>query len=453
LAGVIDEKSFGDGERHSILARIISDYGNDRGRQFLDDAVYMLIWVIIINGLTMAIDEVDIGATRQEILNIIGEAENQSAIFIKAFFEEDEETLPCDPGRTLEETLENKLMGLANDARKRASDLAAGHLGDNAHSVIMTKSGARGNALNLGQMAACVGQQSVRQKRIHRGYTERTLPHFKLKDLSLKARGFVTSSYRHGLSPIEFFFHAMGGREGLVDTAVRTSSSGYMQRRLVNALQDMVVENDLSVRTSDRNIIQFKYGDDKIDPGRSDNGVPADLDLNAIKTKALKEMLNIEKEISNRTKDEIEGYGATSEELLQEDYENYYSTVDDTPEIKDLKRYEKQMYNLMENRIIEMYQVDNMEDLKDLDYDENDEIEEYKPKVSSSKADSKKQDKAPVKASKGKAKKEVEIPSEDELKDIFLEENPGKNVIWKGKTTDTYKNWKKDYIKNLKGEE
>ena len=82
----------------------------------------------------------------------------------------------------------------------------------------MTKTGARGNTVNLSQMAACVGQQSIRNQRINRGYRDRTLPHYKENDLGAEARGFVRASYHHGLNPTEFFFHAMGGREGLIDT-------------------------------------------------------------------------------------------------------------------------------------------------------------------------------------------------------------------------------------------
>jgi hypothetical protein len=92
----------------------------------------------------------------------------------------------------------------------------------------------------------------------------------------------------------------MGGREGLVDTAVRTSTSGYMQRRLVNALQDMVVENDLSVRTSEREIIQFRYGDDGIDPGRSDAGEIIDFNQIVMKTKRYRKLLEKEKAIAEK---------------------------------------------------------------------------------------------------------------------------------------------------------
>jgi DNA-directed RNA polymerase subunit A' len=138
--------------------------------------------------------------------------------------------------------------------------------------VIMASTGARGSTLNIGQMTAALGQQSIRGKRIMKGYHNRALSHFKPKDANPDAKGFVKSNYRDGLSPLEFFFHAMGGREGLVDTAVRTQQSGYMQRRLINALEHLKIEYDQTVRDPHGNIVQYLYGEDGIDPAKSDHG-------------------------------------------------------------------------------------------------------------------------------------------------------------------------------------
>ena len=132
--------------------------------------------------------------------------------------------------------------------------------------------------LNLSQMAGAIGQQAVRGERLSRGYWNRTLPHFKKGDLGSEARGFIKNCYKSGLTPTEYFFHSMGGREGLVDTAVRTSRSGYMQRRLINALEDLKVMQDGSVRNTAGTIIQFSYGEDGIDPCRSVQGDPVDVD-------------------------------------------------------------------------------------------------------------------------------------------------------------------------------
>ncbi len=294
LTGTIDEATFGAMKPNSILHRIIKDNGNERGRVFLDNSIQMLLYVIRMNGITIGLDEVFVkGDAMEEIINAIDKANIECEELIKAYHNKDDTILPRAPGRTLKETLELRIRGILNDARKKAETIASIDIGDQAHSVIMTKSGARGNPLNLGQMAAVVGQQAIRGERIHRGYMKRTLPHYKINDLSAKARGFVSSSYRKGLNPEEFFFHSMGGREGLVDTAVRTSQSGYMQRRLVNALQDVIVENDNTVRDANKSIVQFQFGDDGIDPSKSDHGLAINLDLLILKAKALKSIKKI----------------------------------------------------------------------------------------------------------------------------------------------------------------
>ena len=170
------------------------------------------------------------------------------------------------PGRSLEETLEMKIMQVLGEARDKSGEIAEAYFGMDNHSVVMARTGARASMLNLTQITACVGQQSVRGGRIHRGYIERTLPHFRRNELGAKAKGFVHSSYKEGLDPIEFFFHAMGGREGLVDTAIRTAQSGYMQRRLVNALQDLKVKENGLVTDNRGKVVQTMFGEDGVDP-------------------------------------------------------------------------------------------------------------------------------------------------------------------------------------------
>ena len=301
ITGTIDENSFGAMQSNSILQRIIKDHGNALGRIFLDSATKMLLYVIRQNGMTMGLDEVYVhGHAYEEIEKILDDANTESNKLIDAFYDNDTTILRRAPGRSMRETLELRIRQVLAEARKKAEETAADFIGDEAHSVIMTKSGARGNILNLGQMSAVVGQQAIRGERINRGYSMRTLPHFKVNDLSPKSRGFVSSSYRNGLKPVEFFFHAMGGREGLVDTAVRTSTSGYMQRRLVNAFQDMVVENDGTVRNSDKNVIQFRFGDDGIDAMHTDHGDAVNLDVLLLKAKAMN-VEEVRKEIRNIT--------------------------------------------------------------------------------------------------------------------------------------------------------
>lgn len=237
-------------------------------------------------GLTTGIDDVDIPEEGLERIDeILENAHNKVMENIEAYKGGE---LEKQPGQTLEDTLENRIMAELAKARDNAGGVAEQYLGMKRHAVIMAKTGAKGNMLDLTQMAACLGQMTVRGKRLHRGYQGRSLPHFKRDDRSAKARGFVSSSYREGLSPTEFFFHSMGGREGLVDTAVRTAQSGYMQRRLINALQDLKVEKDRSVRDNSNNIIQFEYGEDGVDLSRSAYGEAVDIDWIVHKTLALR---------------------------------------------------------------------------------------------------------------------------------------------------------------------
>jgi DNA-directed RNA polymerase III subunit RPC1 len=130
----------------------------------------------------------------------------------------------------------------------------------------MATCGSKGSFINISQMIACVGQQSVGGRRMPNGFVHRALPHFPRHSREPAAKGFVANSFYTGLAPTEFFFHTMGGREGLVDTAVKTAETGYIQRRLMKALEDLTVQYDGSVRNSESNLVQFKYGDDGLDP-------------------------------------------------------------------------------------------------------------------------------------------------------------------------------------------
>jgi DNA-directed RNA polymerase subunit A' len=227
------------------------------------------------DGFSFGIDDEDLSKTEyKQIDEGLDEAMRDVTRRIQIY--EDGQLEPM-PGRTLEETLEMQIMQVLGKARDKTGEIAGRHLGLSNSAVVMAVSGARGSMLNLTQMAGCIGQQAVRGERITRGYEDRTLPHFKRGDRGAPAHGFVRNSYKSGLTPTEFFFHAIGGREGLVDTAVRTSQSGYLQRRMINALQDLKVAYDLTVRTTGGRIIQFKYGEDNTDPAKSCFGDPVDV--------------------------------------------------------------------------------------------------------------------------------------------------------------------------------
>ncbi len=309
LTGTIDEKAIGS-FKGKILDKITRDYGADASREFLDDVTRLAIGAIMVRGFTTGIDDEDIPeeATRQ-INEVLSDAIRKVSEFVQAYREGILEQLP---GRSLDETLEVEVMKVLGRARDEAGQIAGRHLGMENSAVIMARSGARGSMLNLSQMAGCIGQQAVRGERLSRGYWNRTLPHFKKGDLGAEAKGFVQNSYKSGLTPTEFFFHSMGGREGLVDTAVRTSRSGYMQRRLISALEDLKLKQDGTVRNTADIIVQLKYGEDGVDPSRSVQGDAVDVD------DILSEVLGDDAEALARIEEKkLAGYATIEKDLME----------------------------------------------------------------------------------------------------------------------------------------
>ena len=274
--GVIDEKAYGS-MSGQILDKIVKEYGPGRAKEFLDRSTDLAICGIMVTGITTSLNDEEIPEEAQARINEhLQKSEEKVDRLIDAY---NEGYLDALPGRSLEETLEMRIMQVLGEARDKSGEIAEDYLTmEHNHSVVMARTGARASMLNLTQITSCVGQQAVRGGRIERGYIERTLPHFKRKELGAKAKGFVHSSYKSGLDPIEFFFHAMGGREGLVDTAIRTAQSGYMQRRLVNALQDLQVKPSGLVTDNQNNVVQRIFGDDGVDPAKSDFGRAANFD-------------------------------------------------------------------------------------------------------------------------------------------------------------------------------
>ena len=181
-------------------------------------------------------------------------------------------SLEAFPGRSIQETLEFKILELLNKARNKAGQLVKSNFTKETDTKIMVDSGARGNIMQLTAMSAIVGQQALRGKRIEKGYRGRTLSCFKKGDISPAARGFIRNNLKHGLNAQEFFFANITGRDSLMDTALRTPKSGYLYRRLANALQDLRVEYDGTVRDATGKIVQFSYGEDGIDVSRSEGG-------------------------------------------------------------------------------------------------------------------------------------------------------------------------------------
>jgi len=270
ISGVIDKSSIGAEEPESVLHRIAKDYGNVQAKKFLNSVLIIVKQYITHYGFSYGYDDLELpDKVRNEIQDKIQQSYDTVYDFIS---QAKKGTLKLTRGLSPEEALEAYIVNELSKARDAAGSTADQSFDETNSGRIMATTGARGSSLNIGQMAGALGQQSRRGKRLLTGYNNRALPHYKEHDDNPDAHGFVKSNYRDGLSALEFFFHAMGGREGLVDTAVRTQQSGYMQRRLINALEHIRLEYDGTVRDPHGHIVQFLYGEDGVDVAKSDHG-------------------------------------------------------------------------------------------------------------------------------------------------------------------------------------
>ncbi|KAJ8311231.1 hypothetical protein KUTeg_011217 [Tegillarca granosa] len=230
--------------------------------------LYGNIQTVVNNWLLLEGHSIGVGDTipdNQTFIDIqttIKKAKNEvNDVIEKAHNDELEQT----PGNTLRQTFENQVNRILNDARDKTGSKAQKSLSDYNNFKAMVVAGSKGSKINISQVIACVGQQNVEGKRIPFGFRHRTLPHFIKDDYGPESRGFVENSYLAGLTPSEFYFHAMGGREGLIDTAVKTAETGYIQRRLIKAMESVMVKYDGTVRNQVEQLIQLRYGEDGLD--------------------------------------------------------------------------------------------------------------------------------------------------------------------------------------------
>jgi DNA-directed RNA polymerase II subunit RPB1 len=263
LRGQLDKDVLGGGS-NGLITRTCNDFGNMAASDFIDNlqnivteymktsAYSVGISDLIANRVTNEQIAQSITAKKKEVKNLIDQT--YLGIFENA------------TGNTNEDEFEFQVTNILNKATNDSGKIGLKSLDKDNRFVTMVKAGSKGSDLNISQMIACLGQQLIDGKRIPYGFENRTLPHFTKYDDSPGARGFVENSFISGLTPEELFFHAMGGRVGLIDTAVKTSSTGYIQRRLIKGMEDLKIEYDMTVRNNKGRVIQFSYGEDGIDP-------------------------------------------------------------------------------------------------------------------------------------------------------------------------------------------
>ena len=262
IRGQLDKAVVGGGTK-GLLQRICNDFGNMASAKFIDDLQNVVTEYMNSAAFSVGIsDLISDQKTNDEIVKVI----TQKKADVKNLIEQTQIGIfENKTGKTNNEEFETQVNNILNQATSESGTIGLNSLSKDNRFVTMVKAGSKGSDLNISFMISCLGQQNVDGKRIPYGFEHRTLPHYTKYDDSPVARGFVESSYINGLSPQELFFHAMGGRVGLIDTAVKTSTTGYIQRRLIKGLEDLMVSYDMTVRNNKNKIVQFTYGDDNID--------------------------------------------------------------------------------------------------------------------------------------------------------------------------------------------
>ena len=259
LKGVMDKSILGT-KSQGLVHVICNDLGKDRAGKFLNDMENIVTNWLMIEGFSVGIS--DLIANKEADIEMQQVIKEKKKSVIEIIEHVHKGILENNTGKPDSQEFEIQVNALLNKAVSDAGKIGIKQLSSDNRLIGMVQSGSKGSNINVGQMIACVGQQNVDGKRIPYGFTDRTLPHFHKYDDGPSSRGFVESSFLNGLNPTEFYFHAMGGREGLIDTAVKTSETGYIQRKLVKSMEDLKIDSDLTVRNSKGFIVQFLYGED-----------------------------------------------------------------------------------------------------------------------------------------------------------------------------------------------
>jgi len=265
------EKSVLGGTTKGLVHRIWNDFGNMQASNFIDDLQNVITEYMKTSSFSVGISDLIADPTTQDrIIKVIAKQKQEVQSLIEkvhlGIFENN-------TAATNMAQFENNVNNILNEATNESGKIGRKSLSKGNRFVMIVNSGSKGTPINISQMISCLGQTNVDGKRIPYGFDSRTLPHFSKFDDSPNARGFIENSYISGLTAPELFFHAMGGRIGLIDTAVKTSQTGYIQRRLIKGLEDLIVKYDMTVRNNKDKIIQFAYGDDGFDSTRSENQV------------------------------------------------------------------------------------------------------------------------------------------------------------------------------------
>lgn len=287
--GAINKAILGTG--HNTLIQILhKEYGKDIAASFVDNVQFITNAWLLINGFSIGI--ADCIATKSDEIKMV-----TTRSFIEAKGVEETTTNP--------DIREIKINAALSKAKDIGMKLAKDALRKDNNFIHTVTSGSKGDFFNIAQITGLLGQQNVTGKRIEPALNKgrRTLPHYPFeitdKEIEYESRGFIRHSFIRGLNPQEFWFHAASGREGITDTGMKTAATGYIQRRMIKIMEDLMVRNDNTVRNSIGSVIQFAYGDDNLDATQT---VLIDGEPQAVNIGRLADRLNLNYEMENKRK-------------------------------------------------------------------------------------------------------------------------------------------------------
>jgi len=315
--GQIKKDQLGAKQKNSLVHLIWDEYGMDETKQFLDNTQKLVNNYNLYNGFTVGVGDIAVSKETYDQMNKLFEKKKLEVDHLITEMEKNPDVL--DPT-----TFENTIYLGLNTVRDDISKLIMSNLDPLNNFNIMISSGSKGSDVNMGQMGGCIGQQAVEGKRIQKKIHKRSLAHFYQNDDSAIARGFIQQPYLTGADPIGFYFHNMSSREGLIDTAIKTAESGYIQRKLIKSMEDLMIKYDSTVRNANNTIFQFVYGDNGLDTTRQFDHTLKTLEMG-------------NKEIINRykfTKEELRNYSNFSDKKNNEFVENLIKLRND---IRDSK--------------------------------------------------------------------------------------------------------------------
>jgi DNA-directed RNA polymerase III subunit RPC1 len=344
MCGRMDKTTVGSGKKDSIFYIILRDYGGDEAVTCMNRLAKLSARFLTNQGFSIGISDVMPSLSlREQKASLLNSAYSEVDDLIRTF---KAGNLEKATGCNVEETLENSISGLLSRVRQSAGEFCVKTLNRWNSPLIMAKSGSKGSNINVAQMITLVGQQMISGARVADGFQDRTLPHFPKHARQPPSKGFVRNSFFSGLTPTEFLFHAISGREGLVDTAVKTAETGYMSRRLMKSLEDLSTQYDDTVRTSEGGIVQFQFGADKLDPvDMEGSAVPVHFDRTFIHAESLTwsnsdrallpyEITTLCEDLLSKEKDRLTRRGLLNNEILKYDDQSDYG-IDEHESARD----------------------------------------------------------------------------------------------------------------------